>query len=384
MIEKIKLRNFKSLRDVSLILGNLNVITGINGVGKSSLIQSILLLRQAYQNNHASHGISLDGPYTGNLGCVKDIENSQSDNDEIEININGASFLFSTGERRDETVLKGDIDFGPLENNPIFSLDRFQYISASRASPETQFVKNTYAIENKNLGKNGEFAVSYISENGQKAFDKDHNFQYRPLVCIAEDNDKIPLPLEGQINYWLNFVSDNVRLRIVKTTATKYELYFESFNGLNWDSYTAVNSAFGLTYSLPIITSLLIARAGDVVILENPESDLHPKAQSKMGELLGYCANAGIQIIVETHSDHVLNGIRLAVSNSPQIISHEKIKIFYFHKESMLQATEVEEIEIDSNGRMPIKELRLKGITGFFDQIDQDYKRLLLNQHAKN
>src|SRR6202000_2288579 len=174
MINNIRLRNFKTFKEIALTFNNLNVITGINGVGKSSLIQAILLLRQAYQSNQTKHGVSLDGPYTGNLGCIKDVENFESGDNEIEISINASKFIFPTENRREETVLRGEIDFSLLANNALMAEDKFQYISASRVSPETQFVKNTYAIENRNLGKNGEFTVSYISEIGQKSFDKEH------------------------------------------------------------------------------------------------------------------------------------------------------------------------------------------------------------------
>ncbi|MBL0181003.1 MAG: AAA family ATPase [Chitinophagaceae bacterium] len=101
------------------------------------------------------------------------------------------------------------------------------------------------------------------------------------------------LPLESQINYWLNFISEDVRLSIMKINTTNYNLNFEFYNGSNWDSFSTENSAFGLTYSLPVVTSLLAASPGDIVIIENPESDLHPKAQSKLGELIVRCANEG-------------------------------------------------------------------------------------------
>ncbi|MCO5946574.1 AAA family ATPase [Mucilaginibacter sp. RT5R15] len=128
----------------------------------------------------------------------------------------------------------------------------------------------------------------------------------------------------------------------------------------------------------------MIAQPGDIVIIENPESDLHPRAQSKIGELIARCANAGIQIIVETHSDHVLNGIRLATSYKPPLISHNEIKVFYFFKELESLSTTIEEILIEPNGKMPLKLLKVKGITGFFDQIDEDYKQLFVNQNVKN
>ncbi len=49
MIAKIKLSNFKCFENLELELGKVNILSGINGVGKSTIIQSILLLRQSYQ-----------------------------------------------------------------------------------------------------------------------------------------------------------------------------------------------------------------------------------------------------------------------------------------------------------------------------------------------
>ena len=382
MIDTISLKNFKSLKDVTLELKNLNVITGINGVGKSSLIQAILLLRQAYLKNPSVESISLDGDLTGDLGSVKDIENIASDKRQIEININKVKFIFDTENRSEETMLKGELNFKSLKRNSLFSSDKFQYISASRISPDYQFKKNTYGIENKQFGKNGEFVVSYISEVGNRSFEKELNSKYRPLIGLVTGEAKEKLPLENQINHWLNFIANDVRLNIVKTTNTKYELNFEFFNGTSWDSFSASNSAFGLTYALPIITSLLSASPGDILILENPESDLHPQAQSKLGELIAMSANEGVQIIIETHSDHILNGIRIAISNNPPLLSSQETKVYYFYKDSNDTSTKYSEIPIDSQGKMPIKELRINGIRGFFDQIDIDYKRLFQNQNG--
>lgn len=379
MIKSLKYKNFKSLKDVSVELKNLNIITGINGVGKSSLIQGILLLRQSYLKNQLTTGISLDGELTGNLGNIQDIENKQSASGFIEISIDECNLRFDTSDKREDTVLRGEIDISSIVNNPIFSTSKFQYISASRISPESQFKKDTHSIENKQFGRTGEFAIAYISEYGKKKYDNDSNLEYRSLINLALGEKQEILPLENQINHWLNFVANNVRLNITKTTSIKYELNFEFFNGLSWDSYSASNSAFGLTYSLPIITALLSAAPGDLVILENPESDLHPRAQSKLGELISRCANAGVQIIVETHSDHILNGIRVAISNKPTLLPNDQVKILYFYKEDNNSFTTVREIEIDQNGRMPIKELKIAGIDGFFDQIDTDYKKLYEN-----
>src|SRR5260370_36481781 len=77
--------------------------------------------------------------------------------------------------------------------------------------------------------------------------------------------------------------------------------------------YGPTSVGFGITYALPIVVAVLSAHPGSLVIIENPEAHLHPRGQVKMGELLCQASAAGIQILIETHSDHVLNGIRLAV-----------------------------------------------------------------------
>ena len=65
-------------------------------------------------------------------------------------------------------------------------------------------------------------------------------------------------------------------------------------------------------------------------MLENPEAHLHPKGQRKMGELIAQCAANGIQIFLETHSDHILNGIRIAVKQKR--LKGEDAKLFYFSR----------------------------------------------------
>ncbi|WP_180834594.1 AAA family ATPase, partial [Vibrio parahaemolyticus] len=63
---------------------------------------------------------------------------------------------------------------------------------------------------------------------------------------------------------------------------------------------------------LPIVLALLVTKPGGLVIIENPEAHLHPKGQSYLGRLIQRTAEAGVQVIIETHSDHLLNGIRVA------------------------------------------------------------------------
>ena len=77
--------------------------------------------------------------------------------------------------------------------------------------------------------------------------------------------------------------------------------------------HAPVHTGYGLTQVLPIIVAALSSGPKGLLLIENPEVHLHPRGQAAMGEFLAEVATAGAQVIMETHSDHVLNGIRRAV-----------------------------------------------------------------------
>ena len=93
-----------------------------------------------------------------------------------------------------------------------------------------------------------------------------------------------------------------------------------------------MHTGFGLTQTLPIVVAVLAARRGDVILIENPEVHLHPGAQSLIGRMLADVARAGVQVVVETHSDHVLNGVRRSVKAA--VLSGEQVAIHFFRPRS--------------------------------------------------
>ena len=136
--------------------------------------------------------------------------------------------------------------------------------------------------------------------------------------------------------------------------------------------YRSTNVGFGLTYILPVLVALLSSSAGALVLLENPEAHLHPRGQSQAGELIARAASAGIQVIVETHSDHILNGIRVAVKRG--LASPEDIALHYFQlpaEYSDMSGIEVISPQIDRDGRLD------KWPEGFFDEYGKSLSRLL-------
>ena len=90
-----------------------------------------------------------------------------------------------------------------------------------------------------------------------------------------------------------------------------------------------------------------------------------------LARFLARTAAAGVQVVVETHSDHILNGIRLAVHSGK--ISHEDVKLYYFGKYDKNGQTinEVTSPRIDADGRID------SWPNGFFDEMDESLSRLL-------
>ena len=100
--------------------------------------------------------------------------------------------------------------------------------------------------------------------------------------------------------------------------------------------------------------------------MENPEAHLHPAGQSRMGVFLAWLASKGVQVIVETHSDHILNGVRRAIGEYAFLRS-DKAVVHFFDHATPLNVQELRFTETGSVSHWP---------QGFFDQYQIDVAAL--------
>ena len=168
-------------------------------------------------------------------------------------------------------------------------------------------------------------------------------------------------------------LSPGIRVRaLAQPQFNAVTLAYAFLQGGEWTTdFKPQNVGFGLTYVLPVVTALLRAKPGDLLILENPESHLHPAGQFAVGRLCAMVANAGVQLILESHSDHFLNGIRVAVKN--KLIPAEKVRLFYLERQNDNAAHQsiVYQPELDDDGRID------HWPKGFFDEWDKSLEQLL-------
>ena len=361
-INKVKIENFKSLRDIEIDLSNLTLITGRNSGGKSSFIQSLLLLKQNEDNfyTHRQKILIHNGNYI-KLGNKEDILFQDALNEEIIITIFTSNV--QTSLKFNNKDLK--INLESTDNNifDIYNLfdESFQYITTDRAVPSITYELSDINIQQNQIGLKGEYTAHYLAENRRK-----------PLNIKALEHSKsITNQLLENVSLWLSEISDGIEISATVNIDSQQVIltYQYTYGNNTTNRYTPLNVGFGITYVLPVIVAVLKAKKGDLLIIENPESHLHPAGQSKIAELCAIASANGVQIIVETHSDHFLNGIRVATKKG--LLTPEQSKIYYFRKDKDELETKIDEINIDKDGgidRYP---------KGFFDQFDEDLDKLI-------
>jgi len=384
-IDNVKIKNFKSLKDIEISLSNLTLITGVNSTGKSSFIQAILLLKQNKNNlqqlttynilniNHSENQeilkhfakmnenitLLLDGEYVS-LGNKKDILYQEVFDENINIEIYAKDVYLKTHYNN---KLKINIETTDTVTYLLFNLfqQNFQYIMTDRVSPSITYPLSELNIKDNLIGLRGEYTAHYLAEN---------RHQILKIEDLKHKNSETSQLLEN-VSLWLSEISNGIDIdstinpsqnNVTLTYSYKYS------NGIT-NKYNPLNVGFGITYVLPIIVAILKSKPDDLIIIENPESHLHPAGQSKIAELCAIASANGVQIIVETHSDHFLNGIRVATKKG--VLTPEQSKVYYFRKDKDELETKIDEINIDKNGGID------NYPKGFFDQFDDDLDKLI-------
>jgi predicted ATPase len=337
MITNLTLEGFKSFVSDSLDLGKLTVLTGMNSSGKSSVIQALLMIKYAHMDGGNKLSWFLEGH-----GDDKELTNSYCDSFQIAAQFNNGQEVICTNH------------YAKASKNPASPINitySALYIGANRFGSENMIP--VYHLKN-DLGERGENLLNFIDYHANE-----------PLSKTMKHPDSEGDTFLYNLRAWLGVISPNTKF--------DYEIHklmdssFATFNG-----HRAKNVGFGLSYVLSVIAVLLWGslNPNSLIMIENPEAHLHPRGQTEIAKLIAKCAEAGAQVIVETHSDHIFDGIRIYAKES-QNNFHEQVKAYWFELNKK-GFTEVESVEIDKNGRivgdMP---------QGMFDQFIINASKLL-------
>lgn len=351
MIARIIVDNFKSIAHQDLKFSNLTVLTGKNSSGKSSFIQVPLLFDQTHVLGYglaSGRGLFLGDENTHvRLGTFGDVFNQSADKKsllKLQIYTDNTDFSFEAVEydsdMRDAQLIDGTTRANLSVMNSVMG-ENLKYLKSDRISPNEDYPR---IVKGKRLGTDGRYTAHYLELYGNLDI---------PIADLAWDKT-VSKTLIHQVNSWMGIMSEGVQVHTQENLATnKVELSFryKMSDGVPSRDHKPQNVGFGLTYALPVVVLILSAHPGDILLIENPETYLHPKGQSRLGMLMSLAANAGVQIIVETHSDHIVNGIRVAVKKKQ--IEKEKVTMHFFERKPELNLnTQVKSLTLNDEGKI--------------------------------
>lgn len=370
MLIQLELRNFKCFELLKLPLEALTLLSGTNTSGKSTVLQSLVLLHQTMCEYEWSTRLMLNGTVT-KLGTVTDVVDQVNGRDSFDIGLidQEASCYWSfVGDRRDMSlaVSRVEVENGtvsnpdslhhllPIEVNDsskslVSKVRNLTYITAEREGP-----REAYSLEDQHIvsvvGPEGENAISILYRGRDDYTLPELTLKGTAPTLFHQVETRLDMFFRGcalNLQQILNANSVVMGIRISQDT----------------NFLRPIHCGFGITQVLPIIVAALSAKKDSILLVENPEVHLHPAGQALMGQFLAEVAHAGVQVIVETHSDHVLNGIRRSVKAGT--IPPERVAIHFFRPRSA-DAPQVLSPVLDTSGNIDAWP------DGFFDQFDKD------------
>lgn len=374
MVSKIHVSALKSIKNLEIECSGLNLLVGRNSSGKSTFLQALLLYAQR----------KLDGKYIS-VGEFREARNYNMPNEKIRIELyeknktkpdwiefvedkeNDSYNINSCIENYNLKSLKNlmgkDND---LEEQVVCKFDdsNFHYLSCHRIGVNDIYIKNM--INETDFGIDGEYALAYLLKNEGETVKED---------LIANDPN-FTSTLLGQVNYWMNYIVDTSLLLtdLKKTNYLQVKYNNNPKNKLSDALYCRpINIGSGVSYLISIIISCLASNRGDVIIIENPEIHLHPKAQSRLCEFLYFISKTNRQIFVETHSDHIFNGLRVGIAT--KYMKQEDISVNFFALDEKNE-TQCNHIVFGDYGKI-IGTNNNMDINDLFDQFDIDLDRML-------
>jgi predicted ATPase len=347
MLKKLRIKNFKSWEDTGeMEIAPITMFFGGNSSGKSSILQFLLMLKQTRNSYDKEQILNFGGKENDiiDLGNFRDVIFNHEIDRVLEFRIDEnfvvvSHFLNAKVIQKNDAlsseVVYQDLPFGherlpfkmelPLATclTGMSSLGSIEYLGPLRQAPQREYQwKNTSP---STVGKKGEYAIDAIlaAKKGSSILEKK----------IATALQKMGLV-------------DSFRVAQIPTTDL-YQILIKKT--LSSTEVLLPDVGFGVSQILPVLTSLFYTPVGSIIILEQPEIHLHPKAQTELADVVVEAVKERkIQVIIESHSEHFLTRIQTRIADGT--LSKDAAKLYFCKNE--IGKSELEELKIDDSGRI--------------------------------
>lgn len=320
LINSLGLKNFKCFEELDVKFAPITLLTGANSSGKSSLINAILAV---LQTEGFPHYLSPNGRYV-NMGSFDEIvyKNDPASLFSIYIDFVRTDSTFDTKWERNHNSLPRQFYETDLSFEPDNFDEHFNYIGSFRLPPE-----RTY----------------YQKAKAQSKVDTDGGSYIDQIIEWEESNsDKLT-----ELNEVLNHLGLFTAIKSHRLKGGRVELSVRTHSKAKFASLTDVG--FGISQFLPIIVADLQLSTDSCLAVSQPEIHLHPKIQATFGNYLAsQISNTQKQYIIETHSEYLLNRIRLLLVTGE--LKPEDVCVLYFENDGFKSTTY--NVEFSTDGQI--------------------------------
>jgi len=397
MFTRLKLKNFKAwINTKDINLKPVTMLLGTNSSGKSSLIQSLLLLKQTVQSPDRSIHLNLGGDEVNDLFNFGDFDNALSQGvsgvrqfsisfsfkSYIPSRINEGDFFCSYGKNsaggvaiQEWCVSTNGHQFRAVRREKgAYSLivddesqprDKGRHLSPERsislpAEAIAKLGQDGAVLEDLSLSIRRELEnIVYLgplrrkperdypwnkTKPGEVGSDGSRTFDVLLASALMKGDDQNRI-ING-VSKWLVRMKVADKLEIKQLgRSTRYELVVHR-GGIEANLRDV---GIGISQVLPVLTIAYFSPSGSTIILEEPEIHLHPLAQSLLAELfVEISKERNVQFIVETHSEHLFRRMQTLVAK--QEITPDDAAMYFIEAEG--RAAKLRELQIDDYGRV--------------------------------
>jgi predicted ATPase len=393
-LRSLTLQGFRSCPDPTrLAFAPLTILAGANNTGKSSFVGALLALVQSAQAGSRDQ-LHLNGHWV-DLGPFDEL--LSPDCETFSFGVEGSvlerelSVAWEFGEASEEVrrraIARVVSMTATLDDEPIIDLrpGKVRGFGTVLLSP-TEFLRLPnrrqlcFPYEPSDVHAVGPYRMpptefsayrvgsdgSLVGRYGQHATEAFWSRRDYPESISPPPSSRAGIHLSEAMDAWWRYVlaDAEVAVRVEEVARLGYAVRLSTRSIAN-RSFGQVG--FGLSQLWPILVAGLTSGPGDLVIVETPEAHLHPGAQHRISNLFVELARAGRQVVVETHSEHVVAAACLAVKRG--LLKPEDVAITFFTQPGGI--TQLQRIDVDPNGR------RLDAPEGFFDQSSRELLDLL-------
>ena len=238
-----------------------------------------------------------------------------------------------------------------------FFSEHIKYLGPLREEP-----KSLYPLETNgssfDLGLKGENTAAVFENNKSKII------SYIEPSFYDNGAEGTPVPVKGTlaeaINKWLVYLG--VAKDMITNDRGKFGHELKIVTEIADLKQDLTHVGVGVSQILPILVLCFLSGNGDSIILEQPELHLHPKVQTRLADFFVSMNALGKQCILETHSEYLINRLRLLVAKATDTKIADETMIYFVEKDKEIGYSKYREITINPYGVIA------EWPDGFFDE----------------